>query len=862
MQYYETQYPSENELVAIRITKVHDYGVEAILLEYADGPRGIIYNKDLSRKRIRSIKDVVQIGQETIATVIAVCPESVDLSIRHCNKDDIKSGLYKFGRHRSVHSIIKAIAMINSNDDLIKLLYNTVVWPLQRLELDVYDEFLKLHNPDHTLAIETPYIEEIRKLVKIRLPPPRVSKFRDISITYTNSLQSPDIITHLLHTIKQDYECDIIVLSPPLYRIQVNGESDEDATQQLDFIQTRIDSFVPDIPSYNPSFYTASESPLDLASIAQHQATMNLGTLGNVSEGKSTFVRALSKIATQRHQKEKRFNITINLGYAGFKIWRHIETGDLTSSSSATHTMENHELLGHYSFVDCPGHEAYLATMLSGAAIMDAAALLIASNSPSIPQIQTQEHLIAAETTGLQHIFVIQNKLDVVDSAAIKDSFEKISAFVTGTTAENSPIIPMSAQREWGIEYALHHIAYNIPPPIRTFDGPVRMQIVRSFDINRPTKWSAADSKILGGVIGGSIIRGVLHPEDLLEIRPGLFLNGEAVPILTRVSTLNCDAENLPFAIAGGLIGVGTTLDPALTSANALVGQVAGTPGTLPDITTNIKGKFKSFDRSQSAEDDSAIAYKFKKHKEGDKIRFCVGSMTVTGRISKVSEKGRRTIKLDRPVCIEVGQMCSLLRSNGSRELLDGIFTVEAVKPFKNVRPLPAEDLVSSFHSIVMSRKYNVIANDLIANPLPLPNYNCMLDAIETNMVESKPISIKLPPPTVQRLPKKTAWLNIPDILTTLKIYTPVHEDAVCIDTHFQTYLINELSTTLTVKKDGQYILSGRFTEANFRTILKKYIQKYHRCSQCGSCNTSLIRRERVSMIVCSECTSNYSILE
>ena len=129
----------------------------------------------------------------------------------------------------------------------------------------------------------------------------------------------------------------------------------------------------------------SSSFVLDLAAIKARQATLNMGTLGNVSEGKSTFVRSISGVTTQKHQKEKQTNITIHLGYAGFKIWRHTETGDLVSTGSASAAPSTeHELVAHYSFVDCPGHEAYLATMLSGAAIMDAAALLIAFSNPHV----------------------------------------------------------------------------------------------------------------------------------------------------------------------------------------------------------------------------------------------------------------------------------------------------------------------------------------------------------------------------------------------------------------------------------------------------------------------------------------------
>lgn len=861
MQFYESHIPPENGMVAIRITKINEYGVEASLLEYSNAPPAIIYNKELSRKRVRSIKDIVHIGQETAADVIAVTSDSIELSIKQCKQDDIDTILNEYKKHKAIHGILKSIVFDWPNPvDGLNMLYETIIWPIERMNLDVYNTFLDLYKSTEWI-IDTPYINQIHQLVVSRFPSPTITKSRNITIRCSNSLYTDNIITNKLHTTLEKFKCDIHIISPPIYRIQVTADSDETANKQLndieEFLNTEVDY------SYSYIITNVIESPivLDLADISTRQAIMNIGTLGNVSEGKSTFVRALSKVATQRHKKEKIHNITINLGYAGFKIWRNIETGDLVSSSSSTKNVEGHELLGHYSFVDCPGHEAYLATMLSGAAVMDAAVLLIASNSSNIPQIQTQEHLIAAEIMGLSHIFVLHNKLDVVDPATAASSFEKIQTFIKGTSAEYNPIIPISAQREWGLEYALHHIAYNIPQSNRIFEGGVRMQLVRSFDVNRPFKWSP-DSKITGGVIGGTLQRGVIFPNDLLEIRPGLFIDGQAIPIITRVTSLNCDAEQLPMAIAGGLIGVGTTMDPSYTVANALVGHVAGTPGTLPDITVKIKGKFRAFNRSQydTSEDTIGLSYRFKKHKEGDEIRLCVGSMTVRGKISKVGDKGQRIIKLERPICVDIGQICSILRSNGSRELLDGIIIIESVKPFKNICKWDTtiDNSISEFREVVMKRRYTVISNNLITNSVPLPTYNCMLDAVIDTVTEVN--TIKLPSPSIQRLPKKTAWLNMAETIAAIEKYSFKHDDSICLATHFQSYLMSELSTTLTVKKDGQYVLAGRFTENNCCIFLKKYIQQYHKCKQCNSYNTCLIRQNRILMLICGDCTSSYTV--
>lgn len=596
---------------------------------------------------------------------------------------------------------------------------------------------------------------------------------------------------------------------------------------------------------------------LPLKEIIERQAILTIGTLGNVSEGKSTFVRALSGVATQKFKKEKQTNITIHLGYAGFKIWRNPDTGDLTHTPSTTKAVPGFTLIAHYSFADCPGHEAYLATMLSGAAIMDAAALIVAANSPNIPQIQTQEHLMAAELMELPHVFTVQNKLDVVKDHA--ESLEKIRAFTKGTIAGPNPLIPMSAQLGWGVEYAVHHLAYNMPHPVRAYEGPLRMMIVRSFDINKPTQWVPGTSAIAGGVIGGTILRGVLRPDDILEMRPGVWTGTEVYPLLFKAKSLYCDADELPYAVAGGLIGVGTTIDPRFTAANILIGQVVGTPGTLPPITNRIKCRFKSFKRKVPLADAPPAD-----HKEGEVVSVCVGIMTVKGTIKKIDGK-KREIILDRPVCVEEGQICGLLRSNGRREILDGTLTIRSVRDFDAVHSWTSEQVATAeaAKAEVMARTYLVEEIEERKDADPLPSYEVMLSACEPpEPVERK--RYKLPMPVVERFPKATFWINTPDMCAALEamscylptFFGPTHS----ISDFFEAYVRDELSTTLSVKPDGGFMIKGKFAESVLRSIMEKFMREYRTCKQCKGSETCIYKSEKILKLYCGTCTSQSTI--
>ena len=262
------------------------------------------------------------------------------------------------------------------------------------------------------------------------------------------------------------------------------------------------------------------------------------------------------------------------------------------------------KLIRHVSFVDCPGHDILMATMLNGAAVMDAALLLVAGNE-TCPQPQTSEHLAAVEIMKLEHIIILQNKVDLIKEAQALEHQKSISAFVkgsnflscwivhcltkcSGTVAESSPIVPISAQLKYNIDAVNEYIVKRIPIPVRDFLTDPRLIVIRSFDVNKP---GAEVDELKGGVAGGSILTGVLRIGQEVEIRPGIVTKDSAgrnkcQPIFSRIMSLHAENNLLSFAVPGGLIGVGTRIDPTLCRADRLVGQVLGAVGKLPKIYT------------------------------------------------------------------------------------------------------------------------------------------------------------------------------------------------------------------------------------------------------------------------------------
>ncbi|GIX76372.1 eukaryotic translation initiation factor 2 subunit 3, Y-linked [Caerostris extrusa] len=222
--------------------------------------------------------------------------------------------------------------------------------------------------------------------------------------------------------------------------------------------------------------------------VISRQATINIGTIGHVAHGKSTVVKAISGVQTVRFKNELERNITIKLGYANAKIYKCDSDkcprpGCYRSARSSKEDdfpcdrpgcAGRFRLLRHVSFVDCPGHDILMATMLNGAAVMDAALLLIAGNE-SCPQPQTSEHLAAIEIMKLNHIIILQNKIDLVKESQAKEQYEQILKFVQGTVAENAPVIPISAQLKYSIDVTCEYIVKKIPVPLRDFTSDPRL---------------------------------------------------------------------------------------------------------------------------------------------------------------------------------------------------------------------------------------------------------------------------------------------------------------------------------------------------------------------------------------------------
>jgi translation initiation factor 2 subunit 3 len=330
------------------------------------------------------------------------------------------------------------------------------------------------------------------------------------------------------------------------------------------------------------------------------------------------------------------------------------------------------------SFVDCPGHDILMSTMLSGAAVMDAALLLIAGNE-TCPQPQTSEHLAAIEIMKLDKIIILQNKADLMAKEAIMTHYQSIQKFIRGTVAKKSPVVAISAQLKINIDAVLDHLVNYIPVPPRDFTMDPQMMIIRSFDVNKP---GAEIEDLKGGVAGGSILHGVLKLGDEIEIRPGIVTRDDkgelrCKPIYSRIISLNSESNDLKYAVPGGLIGVGTRIDPTLCRADRLVGHVLGLKGRLPDIYTEIEVTFYLLRRLLGVRTADGKQAKVEKLAKNEVIMVNIGS-TATGAKVAAIKKDAAKLVLTSPACTKVGEKIALSRRIEKHWRLIGWATIAA----------------------------------------------------------------------------------------------------------------------------------------------------------------------------------------
>lgn len=399
-----------------------------------------------------------------------------------------------------------------------------------------------------------------------------------------------------------------------------------------------------------------------------YQPCVNIGTAGHVDHGKTTLVESITGVWTSGHSEELRRGITIKVGYADAAFYKCKDCPPpicYSTQPECKNCGQKSEFERVVSFVDSPGHESLMANMLSGAALMDGAILVTAANE-KVPQPQTREHLLALQTLGIQQIVLVQNKVDLVSYEETIENYKQIKNFVKGSVADTAPIIPVSAQHKLNIDALIEAIQINIKTPERSKNSEPLMHVLRSFDINKP---GLPIGEVKGGVIGGSLIQGDFETGDEIEIRPGLYdeKKGKYEPIMSKISSLGTGAGIVQVVKPGGLVALGTTLDPYIVKSDSLIGSLVGLPDSLPPDIYDVTIELNLFETAVGTQE----LVKVDPIKIKESLRLNIGTAATLGTVTHVKDHTVE-IKLKKPVCMVSNNRVAISRRIADRWRLIG----------------------------------------------------------------------------------------------------------------------------------------------------------------------------------------------
>ncbi len=335
---------------------------------------------------------------------------------------------------------------------------------------------------------------------------------------------------------------------------------------------------------------------------------LNVGTIGHVDHGKTTTTAALTAVSAAR-------------GLGKVKSYADIAKGGTVRDSSkivtiATSHVEYSSEKRHYAHVDCPGHADYVKNMITGAAQMDAAILVVSAADGPMPQ--TREHILLARQVGVPCIIVFLNKVDLVDDPELLDLVEQeVRDLLTkyGFPGDTTPVIRGSASK--ALENPADDVAAKpildlikaldefVPDPVRETEKPFLMSVEDVFSIEGR-----------GTVVTGRIERGIVKVNDEVEI---IGLRDTQKTVVTGIEMFN---KSLDSGMAGDNAGV---LLRGVKKTDVERGQVLAKPGSVTPHT-----KFEAEMIALTKEEGGRHKPFFK----GYKPQFYIRTTDVTGEIT------------------------------------------------------------------------------------------------------------------------------------------------------------------------------------------------------------------------------------
>ncbi|ABA27410.1 eukaryotic translation initiation factor gamma SU (nucleomorph) [Bigelowiella natans] len=379
--------------------------------------------------------------------------------------------------------------------------------------------------------------------------------------------------------------------------------------------------------------------------------SVSLGTLGNVSHGKTTFIKNLNPIYSYQNKSEIDNKITIKLGYSNSKITKKKVLGFNNSllkyEIHRDRSINDESVVFDFSIVDCPGHEILASTLLTGVSIIDGSLLFI-SQEEWFPQSQSIEHLVALKNKNLMHIVIVLSKIDLLKINFFFYRYLFIKSFIEEVIYFKCIFIPFTEKVKTKRHFIFNNIINCFGNISRVLQFPPFFTVIRTFALISKTK---NNNLITRGIFGGSLIRGYLKKNQLIEIRPGTLKHKNTYPFLNKIIGIKDFNLDIPEILPRGLIAIETNISSSATNNDLLVGSVVGEIGTLPPVYRALKIRFNIIKKN--------IKYNIRQTKKlmktnaieiGELVLLNINSATTLGVVMNINFSSV-SIYLNTPVC-------------------------------------------------------------------------------------------------------------------------------------------------------------------------------------------------------------------
>jgi translation initiation factor 2 subunit 3 len=282
--------------------------------------------------------------------------------------------------------------------------------------------------------------------------------------------------------------------------------------------------------------------------------------------------------------------------------------------------------------------------MMGSVSLMRGAIVVVSASEPINKKPQLIQHLIASKMANIDKLIICFNKLDLITKELANERKKELDQLLEKLDIKPYIIIPTAFNKKLGMQNLLKAIMKVFPPQMQNNNNQPFFRITSSFDINKAgTNWS----NVNGGVLGGSLIHGELNIGDDIEIRPGILSkskDGKMLnqPIITTILSLETDGTKINKLSPGGLVGIGTDVDPYYCKNDMLSGNILGKVGTLPDVYNEISLKYNKLEEFEGKWEA----------KNGDTVFLQIGNVSVESRLAKIN-KDKYVFNLLKPACIE-----------------------------------------------------------------------------------------------------------------------------------------------------------------------------------------------------------------